>query len=149
MQKSEAGVRVNESVVKSLELIETKAQEVDGGLQQILSRISQVDQNVAQIAASCIEQTQGVTQIGLALTQMDQVTQSNAANSEETASAATQLNTQSQDLKSIINELIIMVEGAARASSTNEGNAMSFQSAAAPKKLKATPKKMLMSNSGG
>jgi methyl-accepting chemotaxis protein len=42
---------------------------------------------------------------------MDKVTQSNAANAEESASAAEELNAQAENLKEAVNELLTMVDG--------------------------------------
>ncbi len=42
---------------------------------------------------------------------MDQVVQSNAANAEENASAATELNLQTQNLEQVIKELSKVIHG--------------------------------------
>ncbi len=42
---------------------------------------------VSEIAVASKEQAQGIEQVATAVTQMNQVTQSNAANAEESASA--------------------------------------------------------------
>ncbi|HTX33575.1 MAG TPA: methyl-accepting chemotaxis protein [Bryobacteraceae bacterium] len=57
------------------------------------------------------EQLRGIEQIGKALTQMEQVTQRNAANSEESAAAAEELTAQSEALKDIVERLAAMVGG--------------------------------------
>ncbi len=57
------------------------------------------------------EQVRGIEQIGKALTQMEQVTQRNAANSEESAAAAEELTAQSEALKDIVERLAAMVGG--------------------------------------
>ena len=61
-------------------------------LGEIVSRIRKVDELASEMATASGEQSQGIDQINLAVSQMDKVTQSNAANAEETASAAEQLN---------------------------------------------------------
>lgn len=53
---------------------------------------------MAEISAASTEQSQGVAQVGEAVTQMDHVTQQNAALVEEMAAAAASLSTQSKDL---------------------------------------------------
>jgi methyl-accepting chemotaxis protein len=53
---------------------------------------------MAEISAASAEQSLGVSQVGEAVTQMDQVTQQNAALVEQMAAAATGLKSQAQEL---------------------------------------------------
>jgi methyl-accepting chemotaxis protein len=53
---------------------------------------------MGEISAASREQSQGVSQVGEAVTQMDQVTQQNAAQVEQMAAAASSLKSQAQDL---------------------------------------------------
>jgi methyl-accepting chemotaxis protein len=112
IRKSENGVRINEEVVKKLTDTQEKSNQVDTSLQEILTRVSKVDDAMKQIATASHEQTQGIRQVNTAITQMDKVTQSSAANAEETASAAEELNAQAEELKSTVVELMVLVEGA-------------------------------------
>ncbi|MFZ3045966.1 MAG: methyl-accepting chemotaxis protein, partial [Desulfatirhabdiaceae bacterium] len=50
-------------------------------------------------------------QVNMAVTEMDKVTQQNAANAEESASASEELNAQAEQMKSMVGELIAMVGG--------------------------------------
>jgi len=61
---------------------------------------------IDEIAVASQEQAQGIEQVATAVIQMNQVTQANAANAEESASASEELNAQVDQLKSIIQELI-------------------------------------------
>ena len=81
------------------------------GLQQIVDRIRQVDELVAEVAAASKEQSQGTDQVNTAIAQMDKVTQANAANAEETASAAEELNAQAETLKEALRDLVLIVDG--------------------------------------
>jgi methyl-accepting chemotaxis protein len=58
-----------------------------------------------EIAVASQEQAQGIAQVATAIVQMNQVTQANAANAEESASASQELNAQVEELKSMIQEL--------------------------------------------
>jgi len=49
--------------------------------------------------------------VNLAVSEMDKVTQSNAANAEENASAAEELNAQADALKDAVSELLALVDG--------------------------------------
>lgn len=57
---------------------------------------------VADIAAASQEQVTGIDQVNTAVTQMDHVTQQNAALVEEAAAAASSLETQAQRLQSAV-----------------------------------------------
>ncbi len=57
------------------------------------------------MATSSQEQSAGITQLNTALTQMDQVTQTNAASAEETASVTVQLDQQAIKLHKMVDEL--------------------------------------------
>ena len=76
---------------------------------------------VGEIAAASQEQAQGIDQVNTAMAQMDTVTQQNAANAEESASASEELNAQAGSMNQIVEELIEMVEG-----STGEKRKQSF-----------------------
>jgi Methyl-accepting chemotaxis protein len=93
--KSEQGAKISEKVAKSLDDITAKAR--------------QVDELIAEIAVASQEQSQGIDQVSRAVSDMDQVTQANAATAEETSAAANELSAQASQLKGIIAELTRMV----------------------------------------
>jgi hypothetical protein len=70
---------------------------------------------MGEISAASTEQSMGVSQVGEAVTQMDQVTQQNAALVEEMAAAASSLKTQAEELLNTVN--VLKVDGAAVSSS--------------------------------
>ncbi|TDP74496.1 methyl-accepting chemotaxis protein [Roseateles toxinivorans] len=61
---------------------------------EVVSSIKRVTDIMGEITAASIEQSAGVSQVGEAVSQMDQVTQQNAALVEESAAAAESLKTQ-------------------------------------------------------
>jgi methyl-accepting chemotaxis protein len=85
--------------------------EVVEGFTQIAEGNRQVNELITEIAAASGEQAQSSEQISTAIGQMDQVTQSNAANAEESASAAEELNAQANELSNMVGELLAMVGG--------------------------------------
>jgi methyl-accepting chemotaxis protein len=95
--KTAQGVQLTEKVAKSLQEIVTKAR--------------QVDELAAEVASASKEQTLGIEQVNIAVSQMDKVTQSNAASAEESASAAEELNAQAESLKAAVGDLLKMVNG--------------------------------------
>ena len=77
MKKSQRGVKISDRVAKSLG--------------EIFEKARQMDTLVAEIATASQEQMQGIGQLNIAVSQMDKVTQSNAATAGETATAAAEL----------------------------------------------------------
>ena len=67
---------------------------------------------VASISAASREQAQGIQHINSATSEMDKVTQSNAASAEESASAAEELDAQAASLKDMVGKLRQLVGGA-------------------------------------
>lgn len=95
MQKARRGVEI--------------ASEVGGSLKEITTAANSVNRLVGEIAAASNEQAQGIGQISTAVSDMDKVTQTNAANAEESAAAAEELSSQSEQLRQIVSELSGMV----------------------------------------
>ena len=81
------------------------------GLTAIVSKVRQVADLAAEVAAASREQSQGVSQVNLAVTEMDKVTQANAANAEESSAAAEELNAQAETLTDAMTELLRLVGG--------------------------------------
>ena len=67
-------------------------------MEEIVSSIRRVTDIMSEITAASVEQSQGIEQVNLAITQMDEVTQQNAALVEEAAAAAEALEEQAQNL---------------------------------------------------
>ena len=84
---------------------------VAAALEEITAKVRQVDELVAEVASASREQTDGISQINTAVTQMDKVTQSNAANAEESAAAAEELNAQAATMKKSVADLLQLVAG--------------------------------------
>jgi methyl-accepting chemotaxis protein len=78
---------------------------VRASLGEIAEKVSSTDSLVRQIASAAREQAKGIDQINTAITQMDQVTQTNAASAEESASAAEELDAQAASLKDMVSRL--------------------------------------------
>ncbi|MFZ5951788.1 MAG: methyl-accepting chemotaxis protein [Candidatus Rifleibacteriota bacterium] len=68
-------------------------------LKNIVASAVKMADLVSEISAASREQTLSIAQIGQGLGQIDIITQQNASNSEETASASEELSTQAYDLK--------------------------------------------------
>ena len=90
---------------------------VSTGFAEILSKARRVDELVGEIATASREQSEGLEQIATAVSQMDKVTQSNAAAAEESAAAAEQMTTQAKTLKGCAGELMGLINGEVTAGS--------------------------------
>jgi methyl-accepting chemotaxis protein len=106
----ETAAKIDDSIAKSGHGVEISSR-VSEGLTQIEAKVRQVNGLVVEIATASKEQSQGLGQVGTAVSQMDKVTQSNAANAEETAAAAEELNAQAAMLLDTVNDLMRLVGG--------------------------------------
>lgn len=77
-------------------------------LEDILNHARKVDQLVDAISESSTEQNDGIGQIGRAVSELDQLTQRNAATAEETSSASRLLNEQASNLQNTVDVLLRM-----------------------------------------
>jgi methyl-accepting chemotaxis protein len=80
------------------------ANETAIALEQIVNGITRVTDLVGEIASASNEQSQGIEQINQGLSQIDQVTQTNTANAEESASAAEELSSQGDQLTQMLSK---------------------------------------------
>jgi len=89
-------------------------------LRAIVSDVTQVADLLADITQASNEQAQGVSQVNVAVSEMDRVTQQNAASAEESAAAAEQLNAMAENVKSTVDDLAELVTGTARKKSAGQ-----------------------------
>lgn len=101
---------IEESVKNSQNGVEI-SEEVRKALDEIVDGITKTTDLVGEIAAACDEQAQGIDQVNGAVAQMDKVTQQNAANAEESASASEELRSQAEQMQGIVGELVNLVKG--------------------------------------
>jgi methyl-accepting chemotaxis protein len=71
-------------------------------MQQVLTAVTRVTDIMGEISAASIQQTQGIEHIGVTISQMDNVTQQNAALVEQATAAATALAGQAAELKQTV-----------------------------------------------
>lgn len=93
-------------------LIEDSTQKVEVGsqyvnqsgetLEGIVTSVKRVTDIVAEIAAASREQSAGIEQVNRAMTQLDQVTQANASQTEEMSGTAVALSGQAEQLKQVV-----------------------------------------------
>ena len=100
----ETAEKIEGAINKTAQGVEI-SDKVGTALNDIVSKARQVDELAAEVAGASREQTQGITQINGAVGQMDLVTQHNAANAEESAAAAAELNAQAHVMQEAVRDL--------------------------------------------
>jgi methyl-accepting chemotaxis protein len=64
---------------------------------------------ISEISMASKEQAEGTEQVNVAMSEMDKLTQQNAAASEESAAASEEMNTQAEQMKGYVEELIAIL----------------------------------------
>ncbi|MCE5252487.1 methyl-accepting chemotaxis protein [bacterium] len=115
-QRSAEAAKNTASLIEGSQMNADNGVEVNKEVAEIFDEIAQTTQKVKQliseVSAASEEQAQGVTQVNVAIAQMDKVTQSSAANAEESASASQELSSQASELYRMVETLIGIVDGA-------------------------------------
>ncbi|MGC9946541.1 MAG: methyl-accepting chemotaxis protein [Bryobacteraceae bacterium] len=99
---------IEESITRSREGT-AKLDQVAEAIRAITESAAQVKGLIGQVNTGGQEQSKGIEQIARALVQIDQVTQTTAANAEENAAAGKQLCAQSEALRSVAEKLSALV----------------------------------------
>ena len=100
-RSAEAAKEIKTLINTSVNRVAQGTEQVDQAgrtMAEVVSSIARLADLVGEISAASREQSAGVSQVGEAVTQMDQVTQQNAALVEEMAAAASSLKTQAHEL---------------------------------------------------
>ena len=105
-QRSASAAKESKTLIgDSVDKVEVgSAQVAEAGrtMDEIVASVRRVTDIMGEISAASHEQTQGIDQINQAITQMDQVTQQNAALVEEAAAAAASLQEQAGSLLQVV-----------------------------------------------
>jgi len=104
-RSAEAAKEIKTLINASVEQLEqgtTLVDQAGATMTEVVSSIRRVTDLMGEISAASSEQSTGVSQVGEAVTQMDLVTQQNAALVEEMAAAAGSLKSQAQELVQVV-----------------------------------------------
>jgi methyl-accepting chemotaxis protein len=88
--------------------------EVGRSLGEIVADATRVSELVNAIARGSEEQAQGVEQVNTAVAEMNKTTQQTATDTAQSSSAADQLSSQAHTVKTMVEELVAIVDGARR-----------------------------------
>lgn len=112
---------VNETKSKVEGLVSSGRNRVEAGmgvarqcseiLNEIVKNVNRVSGLSQEISVATKEQAQGVSEINKAMAQLDSATQKNSTGSQETALAAIQLSEQANSLQTIVEYLLVIVNG--------------------------------------
>jgi methyl-accepting chemotaxis protein len=100
-RSAEAAKEIKRLIVASGEKVESgtrRASDAGAAMGEIVASVRRVSDLIGQIAAAAQEQRDGISQVNLAVTQLDQMTQQNAALVEQSAAAASSLKDQAHRL---------------------------------------------------
>ena len=107
-QRSANAAREIKSLIgASVQSVEDGARLVgDAGstMDEIVASVKRVTDMMGEISAATKEQSHGIGQVNVAVTQLDQMTQQNAALVEESTAAAQSLNDQAQRLSEVVGQ---------------------------------------------
>lgn len=104
-RSAEAAKQIKALIQDSLRKVERGTELVNKSgetLHGIVSSVKRVTDIVGEIAAAAGEQSTGIEQVNTAMTQMDQVTQSNSAQTDELSSTAESLSDQATNLMELV-----------------------------------------------
>jgi methyl-accepting chemotaxis protein len=114
-------MRAAEAAKTTETLIEGTVQKIQGGkdllnkTEEAFAKVAEdsnkIGQLVGEIAAASKEQSIGIEQVNTAVSDVDKVTQQNAARAEESASASEEMKAQAEQMKVQVRKLITLVGG--------------------------------------
>jgi len=85
------------------------SKETSEAFEDILQKIEKTSNLISEVSISAKEQSEGMNQIATAMGEIDQITQQNAATSEEAAAASEELNAQAHAMKETVGIIAKMV----------------------------------------
>ncbi len=83
----------------------------NGAFNKVAESTAKVGDIVSEISGASSEQSSGIEQVTIAISEMDSIVQQNAANAEESASAAEGMNAQAGQFREYVGELVQLVTG--------------------------------------
>ena len=122
MRASEAAKNTSNLIENTIKAVR-KGNELTNATQEAFKENAEISRKIGQlmdeIATASEEQSHGIAQVNIAVTEMDKVTQSTAANAEESAAASEELSAQAEQMKVFVEDLVRVVGGSATGSRGN------------------------------
>ena len=104
-RSAEAAKEIKALIGRSVEKVETGStlvQSAGSAMQEIVASVARVNDIIGEITAAASEQSDGIGQVNVAVSQLDQMTQQNAALVEQSAAAAESLKDQARQLTQVM-----------------------------------------------
>ncbi len=104
-RSAEAAKEIKDLITASVSNVDIGAAQVaqaGESMQEIVASVRRVTDLIGELSASAQEQRDGITQVNQAVSNLDQMTQQNAALVEESSAAASSMNTQAQRLAQVV-----------------------------------------------
>jgi methyl-accepting chemotaxis protein len=140
-RSAEAAKEIKSLITDSVERVAAGSGLVDQAgstMEEVVSAIRRVTDIMSEISAASAEQSQGVGQVGDSVSQMDKVTQQNAALVEESAAAADSLRQQAEALVQAV-AVFRLAHGEAARSTPSRALPRPAKPASAPRATPAKP----------
>jgi len=115
------------------------AKSMSGEFSEVVSSVLKASSLIKEISAASQEQAQGVQQINQAVGGVDKVVQENAANAEEAAATATQLEEQAERMLHFVSRLMDLIEGRQDDAGTDGGPGVNLLQGSAVKDPQERP----------
>ncbi|MBB6557424.1 methyl-accepting chemotaxis protein [Acidovorax soli] len=141
-RSAEAAKEIKGLITASVESVETGSGQVTQAgqaMDEIVSSVRRVSDLIGEITASSSEQRDGIAQVNVAVTQLDQMTQQNAALVEESAAAASSLRDQAQRLAEVVSVFNVGYQQPAAAPAPRRAPVAAPRPVAAPAPKVAAP----------
>ena len=125
-RSAEAAKEIKELIANSTAQVDTGVKLVAGtgeALDKIVAQVNDINGVVDEIAAKAIEQANSLREVNVAVGQMDQVTQQNAAMVEEATAASHGLARESQELVRLVGQFTVTGENRAGVAQIAEARA--------------------------
>lgn len=115
-RSAEAAKEIKILVSTSSDLVDNGVRLVDdagASLARIMSQVAEINELIGDIASGAVEQSTAIAQVNVAVNQMDQMTQQNAAMVEESAAAGDALSQEATSLADLVGQFRIGASAAA------------------------------------
>jgi methyl-accepting chemotaxis protein len=146
-RSAQAAKEIKMLIGTSVEKVESGSRLVDAAgksMANIVGQVTRVNDLIGEISAASMEQSTGIGQVGDAVSQLDQVTQQNAALVEESAAAAESLKVQAARLAQIV--AVFRLDDAAHSPAAPATRPAPARPASAPVRRPAPPKRSAFEN---
>ncbi len=96
-------------IIRKIEAGSSLVTETDDRYREVAICVGKIAELNRKISSASDEQATGIAQVSVAVNEMDGVTQQNAANAEESASASAELNAQAKQMNNVVTNLVSLV----------------------------------------